>query len=173
MCRYPSSNAPQYVINRMIPLNGSMHSRMWHLSWSLDGATIFIIMVLINLRIKTMVLRRVVFISFSIVELRLSLLITIDSTILMWMTLCIIWSSIISCCGSFTMFIGWNMMNGRIMINMHNGIFIFILYFDGLYLTNGKLLDSFMRSFFITYNLNIDLMLVFINVSLILSSHLL
>jgi hypothetical protein len=49
-------------------------------------------------------------------------------------------------------------MNGRIMINMHNGVFIFILYFDKLYLTNGKLLDSFMRSFFITYNLNIDLL---------------
>ena len=60
-CHYPSSDAPQYVINRMIRLNWLMHSRMWHLSWSLNGAMIFIIMVMIDWR--------VVFTSFFIVEL--------------------------------------------------------------------------------------------------------
>jgi hypothetical protein len=37
---------------------------------------------------------------------------------------------------------------------------VFIFIFDGLYLTNGKLLDSLMWSFFFTYNLNIDLLLL-------------
>ena len=140
MCHYPSLDAPQYVINGMIPLNGLMHSRMWHLSWSLDGAILFIIMVMIDWRINTMVLWRVVFTSLLIVELSLDLLIV--STIFMRMILCTIWSSIliISCCGSFTMFIGWNMMSGWIMINMYNSVFI--LNFDGIYFTNSKFLDS-------------------------------
>ena len=50
------------------------------------------------------------------------------------------------------------MMNGWIKINMHNMVFIFV--FDGLYFTNDKLFDCFVWSFFITYNLNIDLLLL-------------